>query len=390
MNAALAADLIVNGLALAALLAAIVAMGGGRASGSVEKRLRALYAAIALLLALRSWAWAAPDPLLAIPVLAAAAWAPLLALRLVEQLVRRHAPRALKWLALGGAIGFTVAAMLAGGFWPYALLGALALFQIVTLGWAGMLLHNRRPGELSPAEERIADTLVLAFVLAIPLAASDFRAILPDLPARMGGLGVLIFLVATSRLASGLAAPRLLLADLIGLLLFAGLLTAGAYLFVPDLASYDLIRLGILAFAAAATALILFRIGEARLVDRMRPSLLTAFARLPDRAGEDALIGAHPLLSSGRLIDGEALGLYDQAAIAAIARRRVVTATSSLDEEAGAAARNLLDSAAATHLVRLSQYPPRFLAVAGGELGGAGTLAAELDMLSRLAERVQP
>ena len=386
MNGALAADLIVNGLALAALIAAILAMRGGHAPGSVERRLRALYIALALLLALRSWAWAAPHPLIVIPVLAVAAWLPLLALRLVEHLVRRHAPRRLKWLALAGAIGFTAAAILIGGLWPLALLAGLALFQIVTLGWAGMLLHNRRPGELAAAEERTADTLVLAFMLAIPLAASDFRAILPDLPVRMGGLGVLIFLVAASRLPSGFAAPRLLLADLFGLLLFAALMAGGADLFVADLAPNDVVRLAVLAFAAAATTLIMFRIGEARLVARTRPSLLTAFAQLPGRAGEDALLGAHPLLATGTLIDSETLGLYDQAAVAAIARRRVVTASSHMDEEAGAAARNMLDSAAATHLVRLSQYPPRFLAVTAGELGGAGTLAAELDMLSRLAE----
>ncbi len=387
MNAALAADLIVNGLALAALLAAIVAMRGGQGAGPVERRLRALYIAIALLLALRTWAWAAPHPLIAIPVLAAASWVPLLALRLVEQLVRRHAPRRLKWLALGGAIGFTAAAILIGGFWPYALLTGLALFQIVTFGWAGMLLHNRLPGELAPSEERIADTLVLAFIVAIPLAASDFRAILPDLPVRMGGLGVLIFLIAASRLPTGFAAPRLLLADLSGLLLFAALLAGGAGLFVTALESADLVRLAVLAFAASAATLIMFRIGEARLIERMRPSLLKAFAQLPDRAGEESLLGAHPLLAGGTLIEGEALGLYDQAAVAASARRRVVTASSSMDEEAKATARNLLDSAAATHLVRLSQYPPRFLAVAAGELTGAGALAAELDMLSRLAER---
>ena len=387
MTAALAADLIVNGLALAALLAAIVTMRGRHASSPVERRLRALYAAIAILLALRTWAWAAPHPLIAIPVLAAAAWVPLLALRLVEQLVRRHAPRRLKWLALGGAIGFTAAAILIGGFWPYALLAGLALFQIVTFGWAGMLLHNRLPGELAASEERTADTLVLAFVVAIPLAASDFRAILPDLPVRMGGLGVLIFLIAASRLPTGLASPRLLLADLSGLLLFAALLAGGADLFVTALDPADLVRLAVLAFAASAATLIMFRIGEAKLIERMRPSLLKAFAQLPDRAGEESLLGAHPLLAGGTLIEGEALGLYDQAAVAAIARRRVVTASSSLDEEAGATARNLLDSAAATHLVRLSQYPPRFLAVAAGELTGAGTLSAELDMLSRLAER---
>jgi len=389
LSAALAADLIVNGLALASLLAAILAMRGGQAPGSVERRLRALYVAIALLLALRTLAWTAPNPWVAIPVLAVAAWVPLLALRLVEQLVRRHAPRRLKMLALGGAIGFTIAALLIGGFWPAYLFGGLALFQIVTLGWTGMLLHARRPGEMAAGEARVADTLTLAFMFAIPLAASDFRALLPELPVRMGGLGILIFLVAASRLASGLAAPRLLLADLFGLTLFAALLTAGAELLLPALESDDLVRLFALAFAAAATTLVVLRIGEARLVARMRPSLLTAFAQLPDRAGEEVLLGAHPLLATGKLVEGETLTLYDQAAIAAIARRRVVSAGSNMDEETGAAARDLLDSAAATHLVRLSQYPPRFLAVAAGELTGAGTLAAELDMLSRLVEGVR-
>lgn len=389
MNEAVSADLLVNGVALVAVAAAAAALPGRRTAGAVERRLRAVYLGLAFLLAVRMLYWAEPRPLFALPVAVAASWLPLLILRLVEELLRRHAPAPLKAAALGGAIFFTAAALATGALFPRALTIALAGFQAALLLWTlAFILRGRRLG-LAAAETRLADTFALALLLALPFAVTDFRDALPWLPVRMGGVGVLVFALATSRLVGGGGSPRLLVADLAGLFLCAAAIGLGAALLLPELDDTYLWRLAALGLAAPAAMLVVQRLREARLAERLQPSLLASLARVPDDPGRDALLAAHPLIASGTSLEGGKLELYDRETIEALAAHRVVTAATPLGEPAAGAARNLLDENAATHLVRLSRDPPRFLAVAAGQIGGGGPRDLELDMLSRLAEHAR-
>lgn len=389
MNDPVAADLLVNGVALVAVAAAAAALSGRRKAGAVERRLRALYLGLAFLLAVRMLYWTAPGSLLAVPVAVAASWMPLLILRLVEELLRRHAPARLKAAALGGAIAFTVAALATGALFPKTLTTALAAFQVALLLWTlGFILRGRRLG-LAEAETRLVDTFAIALLLALPFAVTDFRDAFPWLPVRMGGVGVLIFALATSRLVGGGGSPRLLVADLAGLFLCAAAIGLGAALLLPELGDTYLWRLAALGLAAPAAMLVVQRLREARLAERLQPSLLSSLARVPDDPGRDVLLASHPLIASGTPLDGGNLELYDDQTIEALAAHRVVTGATPLDELAAGAARNLLDEYAATHLVRLSRDPPHFLALAAGQMGGAGPRDLELDMLSRLADRAR-
>jgi hypothetical protein len=319
--------------------------------------------------------------LLVVPVTVAAAWLPFLALRLVEELLRRHASWWLKRFALVGALGFSVAAVVTGAFFPRTLLVALAVFQAAMLLWLGLFLLRERRG-LAPAEARLANVFALALLVGLPFAVSDFRAAFPDIPVRMGGVGLVLFLVATSRLVAGLGAPRLLVMDLASVAACGAVVTGGAAL-LTSLGETDLWRLFAVTMAAAGAMLGVQRLREARLMERLRPSILPALARLPDGVDEEALVAAHPLTASGALVD---LSLYDAPAVAGLAQHRVVTAFTPLGSSAEGAARNLLDEHAATHLVRLSREPPRFLALASGQIGGGSAMDVELDILSRLAE----
>lgn len=386
-DARLATDLLINAIALAAVIAALAALAGPRRGGSaVAARLATLYRGLALLLAARLAAWPMPDTIAAVPLMMVAAWLPLLALWLAEHLVRRHARRPVKWLALGGAIGFSVAALLIGPFWGTGVLIALALFQAVATAAAILLLVRRESGDLAPAEAREADVFALALLLAIPLAASDFAAIMPGLPVRGGAFAILLLVLATSRFANGAGSVAMLLADCTLVLAGGGLVAAGATLLLPDAPGEAVVRLAAIGSATAALVLIAQRLGEARLLARARPSLIAAIARLPEPADTERLIAAHPLLASGRLIEGAALAAYGGAA-ARMAERRVTTHRSAPPGETGDAARDLLAAQAASHLMRLSRDPPRFLAIAAGGAGGGEALADELDIVARLAAR---
>jgi hypothetical protein len=367
-------DLIVNALALVAALMALLPLNQARRGSAVAARLFSLHVGLVLLLAARLLAWSGSG-LAAVPLMVAASWLPLLALRVAEQVVRRHAPAWVKWLALGGAIGFTIVSVLAGAFWSQGVLLSLAVFQAVAILCAVRLILASR-GDVSPAEAKLAGIYAVALLVALPLSVTDFQAF-TNLPVRGGAFAVLLLVLATSRFIGGTASWVLLLVDLAVLIAAGAILAGGAAVIWPESSATPLVRLGAIGVAVTALALIVQRRGEARLVSRARPSLVRALAVLPDRPDVDAVLSAHPLLASGRLVERDTLASYPPVLVDAMAQSRVLT------RESGDAARDLLDAHAATHLLRLSRTPPRFLAVSAGGLGG-DTLIAELDMVARV------
>ncbi len=387
MNSA-AIDLLITATALAATLIAILSVWPARRSSPVAARLIALYLGLALLLAARLAAWSGGEAagFAAIPLMLVASWLPLLALRLAEQVVRRHAPAWIKWLALAGAAGFSLTALIAGTFWGLAVMAALALFQALMVLLIVHLLWRGQAGDLAPAEGRAAGILAVALLLSIPLFVTDFH-ILADVPVRGGAFAILLLVLATSRLAGGTASVALLLLDALAVLAVGMLVGAAVWLIWSGASWPAIVQAGAAGAAAGAFALILQRRSEARLLARAQPSLIAALADLPDDVTGEALLAAHPLLASGRILEGGTLASYPEPLIAALAGNRVITGAQA--GEPGAAARDLLDAHAATHLVRLSARPPRFLAVSAGALG-ADTLTAELDVLARLLDGGRP
>jgi hypothetical protein len=367
------------------LLAAIVARAGvARAAraGGVAGHLTLLLTLIALLLLLRLCAFAATSPVLAAATMVVAAWLPLATLRLAEELVRRHAPRWLKLLALAGAGAFSVLAVTFGLVWTGPAVIALAIFQaVVVAGILGHLIAQR--AAVSLAERRAADMLALAFALAVPLLATDFERIFGGLPFRGGPFAALIFVLACSRLAGDASRPLRLLGDAAIALGAGGLVAAASSL----LAAPPALAIGLAATATAAAAL-------AMLVERFADpaargqGLLLAVAR----AGPEpsAILAAHPLLASAVPVTPDDLADLPEDLVAALACRPVIArledgADGSADATLAGAARELLGRFGASHLLRLSQSPPRFVAVSGEALGEA-RLTDELALVARLLE----
>ncbi|ANK12535.1 hypothetical protein [Erythrobacter neustonensis] len=372
---------LLTAIGIAAAVIARVGVARAARGGGVAGHLARLLTLIALLLALRLAGFALPSPVVTALTMAVAAWLPLMTLRLAEELVRRHAPRAVKLLALGGAGAFTFLAVTFGLVWTGPALIALALFQAAVI--AAILLHLlRQRASVSLAERRAADMLALAFGLALPLLATDFAWAFPGLPFRGGPFAALVFVLACSRLAGRASRPLRLLGDLALAVGAGGLAALSAQLAAAPAALA--IALAATAGAAAALVLLAERFASA---GTQGEALLPAIARAaPD---ETAILAAHPLLASAQSVSPEALADLPGDLVCALAARPVLTAARDpASDAATGAARELLARYGASHLLRLAPDAtgPRFLAISGGALGEA-QLTQELTLIARLLER---
>ena len=363
------------------LLAALVAragVAGAARSGGVAGHLRLLLGLIVLLLGLRLAQIVLPMPVLVACTMVVAAWLPIATLRLAEELVRRHAARWLKLTALAGAVGFSVLAVTFGLVWTGPAVIALAAFQAVVM--AAVLLHLvSQRSAVSLAERRAVDMLALAFAIAVPLLATDFERLFPALPFRGGPFAAIIFVLACSRLAGEASRPLRLLGDLAIAAGAGGIVAMGAWL--AGASEPVALALTATAIAAAALALLAERFADPASRDE---GLLPHIARAEHQ--EAAMLAAHPLLASGVPITAAALTDLPDDVIAALAASPVVsTAEPTGKPTLDGAARELLGRFGASHLLRLSQSPPRFLAVSGGALN-QDRLTSELTIIARLLE----
>lgn len=368
-------------LTLVALVATLVARHGIAAAARrapVAARLRRVYSLVAMLLGLRLAfeAWQATPVIVAVMIVSA--WLPVSTLRLAEELVRRHAPRTVKLAALGGAFAFTVLALTLGLVWSGLAIAALAAFQALSIiAVVTLLVRNRH--DVAPAERQAADLFAIALLLALPLVLTDFRHIFPDLPVRGGAFAVLILLLATSRLVAAQGRPRQLAGDLLLALGAGGIVALALSALTPSGA--DL--LPVVACSVAGSVLLL-------LVERFarrgsaNAGLISALAATEHRRG--AMLVAHPLLDRGVMIGNQDLSDYPPSVIDRLAEHRLISASlARRDPALGDAATDLLVRHAASHLLRLSQHPPSFLAISTGGLAETG-LDEELELAARLLE----
>lgn len=366
------------------MLAALVArFGVGTAAkrGGVAAHLRRLFTLIALLLALRLVNFAWTTPLMVAAMMVVAAWMPLATLRLGEELVRRHAHRPLKFLALGGAIVFSLLAATFGLVWTREAAIALAIFQAIVI--AGVLIHLfTERNTISQAERRAPDMLALAFVLAIPLLATDFERLFPDLAFRGGPFAALVFVLACSRLVTNAGRPLALLADIVLVAGVSGIAALSAHLMAS---SPEVVQ--IVAASAGASAALLILIERFARRSSSSGSILPQIAKSPHNSR--AILSGHPLLASATPIGREGLADLPDGTIRQLAQQRVIAlGTVSGESPVGGAARELLGRHSASHLLRLSEEPVRFLAISGGALE-EDALTSELEIVGRLLENAK-
>lgn len=372
------ANLLVTALALVAMLITHHGLKAPAQRSDVARRLRTFCALTAILLLLRMMSPLAGGTALTVATMVVASWLPLAALRLVEELARRHASRWLKLLGLSGAVVFSVIAVTVGLLWTGKAIIALALFQLLML--LHMTLHLARARhDLSMADRRSAGAFLVALFLAAPLVLTDFHALFPDVQVRGGPFAVLLIALVSS--AAGFATRPLfrLVAD-IALMLFAGaiaLLAAEAAQVAPSPT--------VAGPAAALAGLLLLVERFARQPVSVSVGRLTGALASSSADSRGALLAAHPLLANGRLLGPDELADYPAPSLAQLLEKSLVAADAD-DADVRAVARDLLLAHGATHLLRLGIEPPLLLAVAAGELASPA-LDDELTVAARLIER---
>lgn len=149
------------------------------------------------LLAVRGFFWLTHLAVFGILTFATAALIPFAVLLYVEALLRRHFPLLFKaFVLIGSAFFFGLA--LTGNLHanPTWLPGFTAFIFSIQLILTGALLF-RDQSDLSPVENRSLGAISVAVVLIVPLVATDLAADLGLQMARVGSVGLLLFVHAT-------------------------------------------------------------------------------------------------------------------------------------------------------------------------------------------------
>ncbi|MBP9185295.1 MAG: hypothetical protein KBF78_19355 [Fuscovulum sp.] len=165
---------------------------GAAGPGPLTARFRAALGLLAALMAVRVAGWTTGLGLFDGLTVALAGAVPLAAVALTEGLLRRHAPPALKWLALAGTLAFAVAAVLPPAVLPMATRGlGLMIYQMVVLASLGVIVLARDRNDLAAEENRAIDRMLASLALILPLLAGDFRTAGLDLPIRTAPIAIL-------------------------------------------------------------------------------------------------------------------------------------------------------------------------------------------------------
>lgn len=362
------AGVLATGATMLSVLTALV-VTRGRDPDALRTSARLLLGAILALLVSRLWSWSGSE-WATTPLMASAAFIPLVLLTLAEQMCRRHAWTWLKVLTGAGAALFVVVAFVTPHEWSLELLMALATFQLVVGSCVAAMMYGAR--DLSDPERRSVRMMGLAIVIALPLLLTDFELVTPP-GLRLGCVGISVVMMALVLVARGEARPAALMRDLAWSAAATALVVgiAGATIGL-DRGGFDFATV----VACAAFGLLLVRMSISRSASS---GIATAVARVRGSRIDD-ILSAHPILSSGRILEGEDVELFDASTLDALSTRLVVSRR-MLDGGTGEIAREMLDTAQATHLLPLGGR--RFLAVTAAGLAG-GPMDDELMLVSRI------
>ncbi len=364
MNPVIVADSIVNIAGAIGVGVAILTFQRRDPTGEVTRLMNAALAALFCLLLTRGIHWWTGSSVFQNLSLAFAALVPLASLIATEAALRRHAPRQLK-MALLTASGLMIPIALSGLHGQDMWFGLpLALVQLCGFGASGWLLWRRNHATLTASENQSIQRLLLAFGLAVPFIATDFRVLFPDIPVRLGALGVLIAVSLLLVAASMGQTRRQLLVLLVWRIASAGALGWAAAHLLPEPTLADFVR-----FSAIAVAGVL---GIGLMVDALRalyesraPGIVGAISSGKGETRTALLeeLQQHPLFNGAKRLKTGDLPTFDPDIIGPVLANRSVLRIGdwpwSMPERDPAAERllSLLRTHGATHLIVLSGQP---------------------------------
>ena len=180
------ADSVVNLCGAIGLGVAMLALHRRDPRGPLTKRLLFALGVAAALFLMRGVAWWTETEWLDRLSLIPAALVPLGALVVTEGILRRHAPRSVKMAAMLGAIVLGPVGALGPQHFATLYSVALSLFQLAGFATCAWLLVARDRTTLLASENRSIGRVALGAVLVTPFIVTDFVALVPDIPVRLG------------------------------------------------------------------------------------------------------------------------------------------------------------------------------------------------------------
>lgn len=371
MTPGVIADSIVNLCGALGLGVAMFALHRRDPRSPLTYRLLWLLGVVAVLFLIRGVGWWTGsdwlDRLSSIP----AALVPLGALVVTEGVLRRHAPRFLKIAALAGAVLIGLACTFGPESYakPFAIL--LAIFQLAGFACCAWLLAMRDRASLLVSENRSIGRLMAGALIVIPFLVTDFRALVPDIPVRLGALGALLVVTAVLIAGGGAATRRqgILLTAL--RLVSSALLGAAAASVSDDVDAAQIMRFSAIAIAGVLTIGLMTDTLRA-LFEAEVPGVLNSVAASSARTRDELIaeLARHPMFESARRYREADLAAYDPPLLRDFLNHRRVLRRA--DAPWGLAASDpavermisLMKAGQATHLIVLSHDPIDVLALA--------------------------
>jgi hypothetical protein len=391
MTPSVIADSIVNLCGAIGLCVAMVALHRRDPRSPLIRRLLVMLGVVAVLFFTRGIAWWTGSAWLDRLSLIPASLVPLGALVVTEGILRRHAPRVVKMMAVAGAIllGLGGAFGLERYATPYSIV--LSLFQLAGFATCAWLLATRDRSTLLASENRSIGRLAVGALIVIPFIVTDFQALAPDMPVRLGALGALLVVTAVL-IAGGSSETRrqgILMTAL--RLSSSALLGAAAACVSPDVDAAQIVRFSAIAISGVLTIGLMTDTLRAFFESQV-PGVLNSVATSSAQTRDQLIaeLARHPMFESARRFREDDLSGYDPPLLRDfLSTRRVLRRPEApwglvATDPAVERLMSLMKASNATHVIILSHDPVDLLVLAVPVISADPATETALALVRRL------
>ena len=368
-----------------------------RARSPIESRLLFLFWVIFAVLFVRSFFWSTGEPpWLQKWVFFPAVLLPLASVFVIEGLLRRHVPKAIKIITVAGVLCFSARNLLAGisGDWLVAFLAFFA--AILFIGVVLLFMRDRK--SLSAAENRLISAFTVAAACSVPLVASDFRLEIGMFPIRLGAFGALLMVYVFVRDTRRDDSPWIVLNELRTLCLRGALVATLIVVLLKGRAplQWDYVFFAIGAASAFVLQLMIFDRISSLSRQNSRQSVTTWLLSAPTSSKEAFLAALNrlPQLGGLRVLESDMLQKYDAKVLGSfLSEARVVGLAQLRRQQADGhtgreQTKDLLETHHMTHACLLQADPLVVMLCTLPEVEQAAFGESELRLIQRLGSLV--
>ena len=304
-------------LAAASITRYVLYVRAQRSRSVLEQRMLVLLYCMGAYFVLRGVHELAPGRWTATMAVAPVTLLPLAATLLVEGMLRRHVPLALKVWASAGALVLFAWNLMPGGR-SNVFLVPFAGYVIVTLASLAVLMLVRDRSDVSPFENRFIDTACVACVVGEALALTDLGLRPSWSPYGLSGLGGLIWVHCSVRQTGARERKLVVFAEVGRFMLHAAAITTVFAVLVPRAPLQVTLLIFVMSWSFVLLLNTIGRIRALRMQHRAEGSFARWLVDVPARTVEEfceslrhAPWAADPLVLTGRSLEG-----YDECAVA--------------------------------------------------------------------------